>query len=203
MILELLRFGSIGVLNFSIHAIVVNMVSKHLGINEGLRLGIINISGFVVAVVQSYIWNRYWTFGKRATPDRLYKNFLRLVIVGVLGLAGFIFVMLGARAGALAYYYGIVLALYVAAEYGLWVLFGLSEHKASEVRLQFVKFLIISVIGLAINSVIVSIASTYLNNQDLALAGKEDIIKNVALVFANIISLVWNFIGYKLLVFKK
>jgi len=63
---------------------------------------------------------------------------------------------------------------------------------------QFLQFLIISLIGVLINSGIVYMIITWIK----PMAGVE-IWANIAKVIATVVSLVWNFIGYKLIVFKE
>ena len=63
---------------------------------------------------------------------------------------------------------------------------------------QFLQFLVVSIIGVLINSGIVYIITTWVN----PMTGKETW-ANLAKVAATIISLLWNFIGYKFIVFKK
>src|SRR5688572_11734167 len=127
IILQLLRFAAIGVLNTAIDFIVLNVISKALGITSGFTLGTINIFGFIAAVIQSYYWNRSWTFDPSQTADAV-KNFFRLVIVGGLGFLGLIAVLAGAQYGALPFYYILVLVVFLAAEIAVWVAFGLSRQ---------------------------------------------------------------------------
>lgn len=63
---------------------------------------------------------------------------------------------------------------------------------------QFLQFLVVSIIGVLINSGIVYIITTWVN----PMTGKEAW-ANLAKLAATIISLLWNFIGYKFIVFKK
>src|SRR5437868_413573 len=83
VILQLCRFVAIGVLNYAIDSIIFNFISKFTGVQAGATLGFVNIPGFVVAVIQSYVWNHYWAFGEQS--QGLLKNFIRLVLVGLLG----------------------------------------------------------------------------------------------------------------------
>ena len=74
-----------------------------------------------------------------------------------------------------------------------WV-FG-SRKKAS-----FATFIVITLIGLGINTGTVFILTTFVP----ALFGlSETLWANLAKVLATVLSLVWNFSGYKLVVFKK
>jgi putative flippase GtrA len=59
-------------------------------------------------------------------------------------------------------------------------------------------FILVSVIGASINSGVVGVVTKY-----YPLTDNLDLNKNLAKVFANAISLIWNFVGYRILVFKK
>lgn len=72
-----------------------------------------------------------------------------------------------------------------------------AKEKNSAVK-EFVQFLVVSIIGTLINSGIVYIITTWVD----PMTGKE-IWANIAKGIATIVSLTWNFIGYKFIVFKK
>lgn len=65
---------------------------------------------------------------------------------------------------------------------------------------KFSIFLIVSIIGALINTAIVRFAST---NIDPMFGLNQTLWLNVAKVLATGVSLVWNFVGYKLFVFRK
>ncbi len=196
VILQLLRFGAIGVLNTALDFLVLNFISKTLGIDSGFKLGQINIAGFMLAVIQSYFWNKYWAFDTAAIS--LFKNFIRLVLVGSLGALALSFVILGSKTGALPSYYLIILIVYVLAEIVLWKGFGLSMQPVQEQKNPFLSFIVVSIIGLLINSLLISVITS-----QVSLVANADLNKNLAKVLATGASLVWNFVGYKLFVFKK
>jgi putative flippase GtrA len=207
VILQLLRFVAIGFLNTAIDFIILNFISKSLGISSGLQLGTINILGFAAAVTQSYFWNRYWAFGANQTTDVM-KNFTRLVIIGGIGVLGFLAALFGAQAQAVPLYYIVLFALFVLAEIIAWTSFGISRQSAGAKPMataghQFIGFVVVSVVGLVINSALVAVVSYYLSTQTLPAGLTPDLLKNIAKIAATGMSLVWNFIGYKLIVFKR
>lgn len=65
---------------------------------------------------------------------------------------------------------------------------------------KFTLFLIVSIVGAAINTATVRIVST---NIDPMFGLNQELWLNVAKVVATGFSLIWNFVGYKFLVFKK
>lgn len=203
LILQLLRFAAIGVLNTALDFIILNFVSKSLGINSGLQLGTVNVLGFAAAVVQSYYWNKHWTFDAAQTADAV-KNFIRLVVVGAIGAAGFLAVIAGAQWNAQPLYYVLVLVIFLIVEVIAWHGFGLGQSGSATGMVasshQFLAFLVVSVIGLIINSVLVGVLSGYLVT---SLAINPDLMKNLAKIVATGASLIWNFVGYKVIVFRK
>lgn len=202
VIMQLLRFAAIGVINTSLDFLVLNFLSKTLGVESGLRLGTVNVVGFSLAIIQSYFWNRYWAFGQDGDTGAV-RNFIRLVLVGGLGALAIVLVLLGAQFAAPPIFYLIVLAVFVLFQIVLWHRFAFrhfqnqpNEHK------QFAEFVAVSLVGLLINSAVVALASGYFAR---SLSGilNPDLIKNSAKIAATAVSLVWNFIGYKLIVFRK
>lgn len=202
VILQLMRFGAIGVINTGLDFLLLNLFSKLLGVDSGTRLGVINVFTFSLAMVQSYFWNRYWAFG--ASDVTIVRNAVRLAIVGTLGTGAVIAVLLGARQEFAPGYYFVLFTLFIIFEVVVWQAFGLNaaEGGTSFTNQTFGTFVIVSVIGLAINSILVSIISQILAGQT-DLFGNLDTIKNVAKIFATAASLIWNFLGYKLIVFRR
>ena len=202
VILQLLRFMAIGFLNTALDFIILNFISKSLGITSGLYLGMINIIGFAAAVTQSYYWNRHWAFNAAQTADVI-KNFIRLVVVGGIGIFGFLAAIIGGNLHAGPIYYIFVLVIFIIAELAALVSFGLNSQNPGEISQgqQFFAFIVVSIIGLVINSLIIAVVSHYLSANETFT--NQDNLKNAAKVVATAVSLIWNFIGYKALVFKR
>jgi putative flippase GtrA len=90
----------------------------------------------------------------------------------------------------------------------LWKAFGLSQsansvavepvRKIFGLSVQFWTFLVVSLIGLLVNSGLLAFISS-----NMQLVESPDLNKNLAKIVATFASLVWNFIGYKLIVFRK
>lgn len=202
VILQILRFGAIGTLNTALDFIILNYVTKSFDVTSGTTLGLLNVISFSAAIIQSYLWNRAWTFASfNLTP---LSNAIRLVAVGGLGFIAFLLVILGGIQGAAENYYLFILIVFIVVEILIWYAFGLKLASKDDtgVGQQFVVFLIISVVGLLINSGIVALASTALA-PSLSSLINADSIKNAAKILATGVSLIWNFLGYKLIVFKK
>ncbi|MEK7520827.1 MAG: GtrA family protein [Patescibacteria group bacterium] len=72
--------------------------------------------------------------------------------------------------------------------------------KEGKPAIQFVEFLVVSVIGALINSGILFVLTTYVGSP----AGLSPALwLNVAKLSATAVSMAWNFVGYKFVVFKK
>ncbi len=200
VVLQLCKFVAIGFLNTTLDFIVFNFVSKAFNISSGLKLGQVTIPGFILAVIQSYYWNRSWAFAAAQQSVSLLKNFTRLVLVGLLGAVTFVVVWYGAHHSAAASLFLIIFVLFIVFEIVLWEAFGFSKIDSSQQQEKspFVSFIIVSIVGLVINIALVSLIS---NSVKLSPIADEN--KNIAKVIATLVSLVWNFIGYKLFVFRK
>lgn len=201
VVIQLLRFAAIGSLNTALDFVILNYVTKSFDVTSGLALGALNVISFSAAIIQSYIWNRAWTFSEGSGVS-VFQNALRLVMVGGLGFAAFAGVVIGAAAGASSIFFLMILAAFIIIEIILWNAFRLSFGRHEGAGTQFATFLIVSLIGLAINSTIVVLASKIIT-PGLELYVNADTIKNVAKILATAFSLIWNFVGYKLIVFKR
>lgn len=131
------KFVLIGGINTAIDFAVLNIEIKLTGITSGSGLFVLNTISFLVAVINSYFMNKYWTF-QDVTRNR-------------------------------------------------------EETK-------FAQFIAVSLAGSGINSSIVAGITTFI----APVFGISPVLwANVAKLLATGISLVWNFVGYKLFVFKK
>jgi len=196
VVYQFLRFGCIGLLNTALNFLILNSLSKALGISQGWQLGSVEAVGFAAAVLQSYLWNRTWTFGAEQTVS-LWKNLIRLFFVGLLGFLTIVFVLIGSNLSAPYLFYVVLMAIYLLLETVLWRVFGFHTSDWNHEGHSFLIFFFVTLIGLGLNVFLISVVSHYvhLTNTDLD--------KNIAAVVATGASLFWNFAGYKLLVFKK
>lgn len=131
------KFVAVGFLNTAIDFGVLNLLSSATGITTGFIIGGINIPGFVIAVFNSYFWNKLWVF-----RDRQEENIFR----------------------------------------------------------DFPKFLVITLVGLFINSGIVILVTTFIHP---FLGVEARVWLNIAKAVAASLSLIWNFVGYKFVVFNQ
>lgn len=199
IILQFGKFAAIGFLTAALDFLILNFLSKVFGINAGYQLGLLNIISFIAAVLHNYVWQRHWTFAL-GQDTGLWRNFIRCALVGGSGVLFVGATILSARFEAPAVVFGGLLVLFFLLLWAFWNNFQLlATQSLGRVPVQFAAFAFVSIIGLLINTFIVSLASSYLADYGIA----EDLAKNIAKVAANAISLVWNFTGYKLIVFKR
>ena len=196
VIYQFFRFVCIGFLNTGLNFLVLNFVSKFLGISSGWSLGTVSVVAFCAAVVQSYLWNRTWTFGGEQGVS-LAKNLARLFLVGALGVLSIIFVFIASGLSSSYFYYLVLLVIYLISELILWRKFGFHASDWNHEAHSFMVFFVVTLVGLGINYALISLISTHLR-----LTG-TDLDKNIAAALATAVSLIWNFVGYKLVVFRK
>lgn len=80
-VLEIIRFGSVGLAVTLIHAVIyLALVSNNI-----FNIVDANIIGFIVAFVFSWIGHHYWTFKESNVSAT--KSFIKFVLVALLGLA--------------------------------------------------------------------------------------------------------------------
>ncbi|MFY9463224.1 MAG: GtrA family protein [Candidatus Sungiibacteriota bacterium] len=135
---QLGKFGAVGIFNTAIDFGVLNLLSRASGITAGFILGGVNMPGFAIAVVNSYLFNKLWVFKDNTKGEPFMHDFPR--------------------------------------------------------------FFAVTFIGVMLNSGLVIFLTTYAP----FLSGITPSVRlNLAKASATIVTLVWNFLGYKLIVFRK
>lgn len=134
--LQLAKFGIIGVANTSIDLGIYNMLILASGLNTTTAITEFKVLSFGAAVINSYFWNKYWSF-----------------------------------------------------------------HQNRKATLhEFFQFLAVSLTGMTINAGITWLVINNFKNAD----GTVGILySNIGAVAGILLVLMWNFVGYKLIVFKK
>lgn len=203
IILQLLKFGCIGALNAALDFILLNLLTEALSIQKGAGLGALNIVSVSAAIVQSYFWNKSWAFVKTGTVSVL-KQFVRLVLVGGLGTGAFVAVLVGSQFNYGVAYFAWLLVFYIVLQVAVWLSVrsdSAAEPSQASSRAEFVGFVVVSIIGAGINSLILTGFVAYFGHSFPSISDK--LFKNIAKIAATAVSLIWNFIGYKFLVFRK
>lgn len=218
VILQLLRFIAIGALNTAIDFVILNLLTESLHIQEGARLGFINIVGTTAAIIQSYYWNKYWAFASGVISS-VFKQFALVVVVGALGFFAFLAailpslsVLLASRGlpavtGAGSLYFALVLIVFLLAQIVIGSNIGFRAQDGGQMTTQtgatseFGKFIGVSIVGVIINSIVLTILVAVILHTYPSVT--ESLAKNLAKFIAVFVALTWNFIGYKFFVFRR
>jgi len=84
-LIQIVKFGLVGVLNTVVDFAVLNFLMWSFDIYSGKWLILLNITSFSLAVVNSYLWNRFWTFKikRRQEVPEEFAKFISISLVGV------------------------------------------------------------------------------------------------------------------------
>lgn len=82
---QLAKFGAVGAANFAVDFGVLNLLIFVTGVASGWTFTVFKSISFVVAVINSFIWNKKWTFKKKG-GEGTGKDFLQFLFVSVVGL---------------------------------------------------------------------------------------------------------------------
>lgn len=109
------KFAVVGILNTVLDFAILNVLISVSGISEGPMASAFKGISFIVAVVNSYYWNKYWTFNFRGKVEREFLQFFVVsligfglnvgafsIVVNVIGTGGALWANLGALAGTVA-----------------------------------------------------------------------------------------------------
>lgn len=132
------RYVMVGFLNSGVDFAVFNLLMHITGIVRGPTVSSFKTVSFIVAVTNSYFWNKYWAFEAGSTKT----------------------------------------------------------DKGQE----FVKFFAVNIVGALLN---VGITTAIIFTVPPQLGFSQVVWNNIAAVIATAIALIWNFIGFRLIVFKK
>ena len=143
VVLQLAKFSLVGALNTFVDLGVLNLLIIISNVAAGFTFLAFKGASFIVAVINSYFWNKFWTFKSQAVA---------------------------------------------------------TAEPNKKTGVEFIQFLVVSVIGLFIN---VGIAGLVVNIVG-PLGGLDiRVWANVGAITATAAALIWNFLGYKYLVFKR
>lgn len=80
---QVTKFIIVGGLNTFLDFAVFNFLIASSGIAAGLGLDFFKGISFLVAVTNSYFWNKYWTFESKTKKE---LEFIQFVVIGAIGL---------------------------------------------------------------------------------------------------------------------
>jgi putative flippase GtrA len=79
---QFIRFGLVGLLNTAVDGGLYFLLTRRLGLGDAEILA--KVISYTVAVLNSYMWNRSWTFASRRSPR---YTLLPFALVNFFGLA--------------------------------------------------------------------------------------------------------------------
>ncbi|MEW5907692.1 MAG: GtrA family protein [Patescibacteria group bacterium] len=85
LIYQFAKFFLVGGLNFLIDMGILNFLVFYTSISGGLTQSGFKGISFSVAVINSYLWNKFWTF-KRVSTESVSKEFFQFATVSIIGL---------------------------------------------------------------------------------------------------------------------
>lgn len=103
-ILQFSKFAAVGALNFSIDFGILNGLIFLTGVAAGSRFIVFKTVSVVLAITNSYLWNKFWTFQEREIKGagREFLEFLIVTLTGIginVGTAHFVVNILGPQGG--------------------------------------------------------------------------------------------------------
>ncbi len=192
------RFVGIGFLNTGVDFSVINLLIAFTGITAGWRLSILNSVSFVIAILHSFLWNKFWAFGQ--SDEGPAKSFARVSAAGLVGALAVLAALYGAGKQLSGGYFLITIFVLFVLEVVLWYSFKIKTARGSAAAEQFSLFVLVSIVGTIINSSIVGLITGFIPPM---FGLNPKIWANMAKILSTGIALIWNFIGYKVFVFKK
>lgn len=81
------KYAAIGFTNFAVNAGVLNILLARTGYVKGPGYSMINAISFVVAMLSSYVWNKYWAFKSNKNSQASGGEFIKFFIVTVVAFA--------------------------------------------------------------------------------------------------------------------
>jgi len=84
-LIQIIKFGLIGVLNTVVDFAILNLLMWTFKMYSGPWIIVFNVASFSLAVVNSYIWNRFWTFKMKSRQD-VPEEFVKFISVSLIGV---------------------------------------------------------------------------------------------------------------------
>ena len=103
--LQIGKFALVGGVNFLLDLGVLNLFIFLTSIASGPFYSVFKGASFIVAVINSYLLNKFWTFSDQKQNKKVAKEFLSFVVVSLIGLfinnfiASFLVNYVGPQAG--------------------------------------------------------------------------------------------------------
>lgn len=101
---QLAKFGLIGVANTVVDLGIYNLFIYMSDVSSGYLIVVFKSFSVLAAIVNSYVWNKFWSFDKKETHNigEEFTQFLMVSLIGLLlnvGITAFVVNLIGAPAG--------------------------------------------------------------------------------------------------------
>jgi len=101
---QLAKFGLIGVANTVVDLGIYNLFIYLSDVSSGYLIVVFKSFSVLAAIVNSYVWNKFWSFDKKETHNigEEFTQFLMVSLIGLLlnvGITAFVVNLIGAPAG--------------------------------------------------------------------------------------------------------
>lgn len=84
VMLQIARYGLIGVFNTILNLAIINILILRTGIASGYTADLFAVISFVIVVTNSFFWNKYWTFGG-AVEKKTSAEYIQFFAVSISG----------------------------------------------------------------------------------------------------------------------
>lgn len=84
---QLAKFGIIGVTNFIVDLGIFSLLIWMTHISSGSSILLFKVASVSVAIINSYIWNKFWSFEEKHTDEAtVRRQFFQFIAVSIVGL---------------------------------------------------------------------------------------------------------------------
>ncbi len=84
---QLAKFGIIGVTNFIVDLGIFSLLIWITHVSSGTSILLFKTASVSVAIINSYIWNKFWSFEEKRTDEAVIRRqFFQFIAVSVVGL---------------------------------------------------------------------------------------------------------------------
>lgn len=81
---QFIKFLIVGILNTIIDFTILNFLIWITEIYKGSMIAVFNTISFSSGIINSYIWNKYWTFHDRSSIPMQFIKFFSIAIIGLI-----------------------------------------------------------------------------------------------------------------------
>jgi len=112
-LIQFIKFGLVGISNTIITAIVIWLLLKTLGASNLVA----NIGGYAAGLINSFIWNRKWTFESKEKVNKTVFKFMLTFVFSYLLQLGVLYLLLNHLLIDTYWCHLLAMAVYTAANF--------------------------------------------------------------------------------------